>query len=188
MANPKTMSSLADDRDLARRAAEGDAMAQRAIYDRSSDRLFSLLCYQVGDRDEALDLLQDTFLRAFRNLASYRGDAPLDAWLRTIALRRAMDWKRRTLQKLKRTTGLEQVTASVDPQLGEGDPDHDALQRGLAQLSPNQRAVLLLHDWEGQSFEEIGQVLGCKPSTVRVHHARARERMRGLLGAEDGRS
>ena len=185
MASPRTVNDFADDRDLARRAHAGDVQAQRAIYDRASDRLFSLLCYQVGDRDEALDLLQDTFLRAFRKLDTYRGDAPLESWLRAIAMRRAMDWKRRTLQKLKKTTGLESVQDSVGPDLGEADPDHDALERGLAQLSPNQRAVLLLHDWEGQSFEEISAVLGCKPSTVRVHHARARERMRTLLESEE---
>ena len=185
MASPRTVTDFADDRDLARRAFAGDVQAQRVIYERSSDRLFSLLCYQVGDRDEALDLLQDTFLRAFRKLDSYRGDAPLESWLRVIAIRRAMDWKRRTLQKLKKTTGLDNVREVVDPDIGGASADYDALQRGLSQLSPNQRASLLLHDWEGHSFEEIGEILGCKPSTVRVHHARARERMRTLLESED---
>lgn len=173
--------ALAEDRELARRAAGGDVLAQRYIYDRSSDRLFSLLCYQVGDREDALDLLQETFLRAFSNLDTYRGHAPLEAWLRTIALRRAMDWKRRALRRIQRTAGLHEVSGTKAPELGEADPERDAIGRALKELSANQRAVFLLREWEGRPFEEIGEMLGCKASTVRVHHARARERLRTLL-------
>jgi RNA polymerase sigma-70 factor (ECF subfamily) len=174
------------DRELARRAAEGDEAAWREIFDRTSDRLFALLRYQVGDRDEALDLLQETYLQAFRHLAAYRGDAPLEVWLRAISLRKAIDWKRTTLRRLKRTVVLKETAAKVDPP----DPqvhnatERVALDRALGSLSPMQRAALLLREWEEWSFREIADALGCSESTARVHHTRARARMRRFLGDE----
>ena len=177
------MSDLEQDLRLAERAAGGDETAWKAIYDSTSDRLFSLLCYQVGDREQALDLLQDTYLRAFSKLGTYRGDAPLSVWLRRIAFRKAMDWKRTILQRIKRTVELNDTTAVEHPNTEHIRFDHEraAFTAALASLSPNQRAVLLLREWEAWSFEEVADLLGCKPSTARVHHVRAKEKMRTLL-------
>jgi RNA polymerase sigma-70 factor (ECF subfamily) len=60
--------------------------------------------------------------------------------------------------------------------------ESESLERALGRLSTNQRAVLLLHEWEGLSFKEISLELGCKESTVRVHHVRAKQKMRDALG------
>ncbi|MEZ4654867.1 MAG: RNA polymerase sigma factor [Candidatus Eisenbacteria bacterium] len=177
------MSDLERDRELAERAAGGDQVAWKTIYDETSDRLFALLCYQVGDREQALDLLQDTYLRAFSRLDGYRGDAPLSVWLRRIAFRKAMDWKRGLLQRLKRTVELNETTAAEFPEVDHVRFDHEkaAFEGALAALSPNQRAVLILREWESWSFEEIAGALRCKASTARVHHVRAKEKMRQLL-------
>lgn len=177
------MSDLEQDRRLAERAAGGDESAWKAIYDSTCDRLFSLLCYQVGDREQALDLMQDTYLRAFSKLDSYRGDAPLSVWLRRIAFRKAMDWKRTILLRIKRTVELDETTAVYQPEIGHIRFDHEkaAFTAALATLSPNQRAALILREWESWSFEEVAELLGCKPSTARVHHVRAKEKMRTLL-------
>lgn len=178
------MNDTQRDRELARRAAEGDEAAWRQIYDSTCDRLFSLLCYQLGDRQEARDLLQDTYVKAYVRLDSYRGDAPLPAWLRTIAIRLAADWKRSTLQRIKRTVGITDRTGVVEPDVAgvRFRSESASLEQALARLSTNQRAVLLLHEWEGLSFQEISQELGCKESTVRVHHVRAKQKMRDALG------
>jgi RNA polymerase sigma factor (sigma-70 family) len=64
------------------------------------------------------------------------------------------------------------------------DSEHRALYRALAALSHRQRAALLLREWEGRSFREIAEMLGCGESTARVHHARARERMRIAMRGE----
>ncbi len=172
------------DRNLARRAAAGDESAWRSLYDATADRLFSLLAYQVGDRDEALDLLQETFVRAWTHLGSYRGDAPLAQWLRRIAWHLAMDWKRSALKRIKRSVELHESTAWVGPDTGHVRfaSERAALNRALAKLSGHQRAALLLREWDGLDYREIAAILRCKESTVRVHHTRARERMQGLLG------
>ena len=178
---------LQSDRNLTERARRGDAAAWRAIYDSTCDRLFAFLCYQMGNRDEARDVLQETYLLAFRRLGTYRGEAPLEVWLRCIALGRSIDWKRVFLRRLKRTARLDESSALVEPDI-QGvrfDSENSALHRALGKLSHHQRAALLLREWEGRSFREIAELLGCVESTARVHHARARERMRAALGQEE---
>ena len=171
------------DLDLSRRAAGGDEMAWREIYERTCDRLFSLLCYQIGNREEALDLLQETYLRAFNRLGEYRGDAPIEAWVRVIALRKAIDWKRTILRRWKRTVELTESLVKVGPPETEihSRREGEELDRALATLSPRQRAALLLREWEGRSYREIAGVLRCKEGTARVHHTRACARMRKAL-------
>ena len=161
---------------------EGNA-SWREIFESTCDRLFAFLCFQVGDREEARDLLQETYLQAWRSLGTYRGDAPLEAWLRSIALRKSLDWKRTWLRRLKKTVGLQESLLTVEPDLDGVRFDSEDLQlrQGLAALSEHQRAALLLREWEGRSFREIADLLGCKESTARVHHTRARERMRAAL-------
>jgi RNA polymerase sigma-70 factor, ECF subfamily len=179
-------SDLECDRNLSERARGGDPAAWRAIYESTCERLFAFLCYQVGDRDEARDLLQDTYLQAFRRLATYRAEAPIEVWLRAIALGRSLDWKRVALRRLKRTTRLDEAAAIVAPDAGgvRFESEDGALRNALAALSPHQRAALLLREWEERSFHEIAGLLGCAESTARVHHTRARERMRAALGGE----
>ncbi len=171
------------DHELSERAVRGDADAWRILYESTCDRLFAFLRYQVGDRDEARDVLQETYLYAFRRLESYRGEAPLEAWLRAIALGRSIDWKRVILRRLKRTAPLGEASARVEPDLHavRFDSEGAALRQALRELSHHQRAALLLREWEGRSFHEIAGLLGCAESTARVHHARARERMRRSL-------
>jgi RNA polymerase sigma-70 factor (ECF subfamily) len=174
---------LSIDRELARKAASGEEASWKRIFDETFQRLFSLLCFQVGDRDEAKDLLQETYLQAYRRLADYRGEAPLEVWLRAIALRKACDWRRSVLRKVRRTVPLLEETVRVDPpeHAGPSEAERAALRRALNRISARQRAALLLREVEERSFAEIGAALGCNESTARVHHTRARQRLRGLL-------
>lgn len=177
------MRDCSPDLELAQLAAGGDEASWRTIFERTRDRLFGLLCYQVGNREEALDLLQETYLQAFRHLHDYRGDAPLEAWLRMIALRKAIDWKRSVLKRLKRMRELKETTVTVDPAPTKAhfDSERSALKDALESLSSIQRAVILLREWEQWSFREIANALNCKESTARVHHTRARNKMRKIL-------
>jgi RNA polymerase sigma-70 factor (ECF subfamily) len=175
------------DLELAKRAADGDESAWRTIYDATCERLFSLLCYQVGNREEALDLMQETYMRAHARLRSYRGEAPLAYWIRRIALSRAFDWKRSALMKLGRTVTIRETTRTIPPEVQHVRfaSEEARLQKALSSLTRNQRAVLLLHEWEEHTFQEIAELLHCKPGTVRVHHARAKERMRRALSGHE---
>jgi RNA polymerase sigma-70 factor (ECF subfamily) len=169
------------DLDLARRAISGDGSAWHEIVESSCDRLFAFLCYQTGEREDALDLLQETYLAAFRRLPGYRGEAPISAWLRVIALRKAIDWKRTVLRRMKKTVALRESTLTGDPPADlrvHFDSERSALYRALTSLSPLQRAAFLLREWEEWSFAEIAQAIGTGEGTARVHYTRARRRLR----------
>lgn len=175
------------DMELARRAADGEQESWRTIYASTCDRLFSLLCGITRDPDEALDLLQETYVKALHRIDTYRGEAPLEAWLRAIAVRKALDWRRSVLRRMRTMTRLGEETESVEPAAPakvEAASDRRLLMDALSRVSPSQRAALLLRECEGMSFREVAAAMGCKESTARVHHAKARERMRGFLGDE----
>ncbi|MFN0149664.1 MAG: RNA polymerase sigma factor [bacterium] len=176
-------SDIRTDWDLARQAAGGCEEAWRAIYERTADKLFAFLCYQSGNREDALDLMQETYLQAQRRLESYRGEAPLGSWLRTIALRKSLDWRRRVLSPMRRTLELTENTAIVEEEsdVVQFHSEKAALHRALKTLSPQQRAALLLREWDGLSFREIASMIGCQENTARVHHTRAREKMRDRM-------
>jgi RNA polymerase sigma-70 factor (ECF subfamily) len=182
-------SDLQSDRDLTERARRGDPAAWRALYDSTCERLFAFLCYQTGNRDEARDILQETYLQAFRSLDGYRGEAPLAVWLRSIALGRSIDWKRVILRRLQRAAKLEEAGLRVEPDIHgvRFASENHALHRALGKLSHQQRAALLFREWDELSFAEIAGLLGCAESTARVHHARARERMRTVLRGNEQR-
>lgn len=173
------------DRVLALRASEGDERAWREIYDATRERLFALLVYQIGNRDEALDVLQETYLHAFKGLAAYEGRGSLESWLCGIAIRRALDWKRRLLGPFKRTSSIEDVPLP-DEGAPQADPEEGRrLRRALEGLPQRQRSALVLHEWMGYAFAEIGQMLGISEATARVHAFRARDALRALMSEPD---
>ena len=181
MTDPDMDSQINPDLELARRAAAGDEAAWRAIYVATRERLFSLLVYQLGHRDEAMDVLQDTYVSAIRSIGRYRGEGSLEAWMAGIAYHQAQGWKRRFLKKRKRT---EVLADDFDPAAPPG-PDHEAkrqLVAALAKLPERQRHAVLLHEWMGYSFADIAGILGTSESTARVHAFRGREALRALLG------
>jgi len=169
------------DRELAERAGKGDNAAWREIYDSTRQRLFALIFYHLGDREEALDVLQETYTTAVRGIAKYRGEGSLESWLCGIALRRARDWKRRVLTRLRRTESLDENPRAAGAAPPESLDERRLLRRALASLSPKQRAAFLLHEWMGYSFAEAGAVLGIAEATARVHGHRARESLRKIL-------
>jgi RNA polymerase sigma-70 factor (ECF subfamily) len=171
------------DRELALQAAGGDNVAWREIYEATCQPLFNFLCYQVGERETAKDLLQDTYLSALQNLERYRGDGSLLSWLRTIALRKCLDWRRSAWQRIKRISHVPETIQAPPPRQTEARLELTSVgfRRALAQLSKQQRAALLLRELEDLSFEEVAASLGCKEATARVHYHRGQQKLKKML-------
>lgn len=180
---PETV-AFPEDLALARRAALRDEAAWREIYDVSRDRLFALLSYYTGGREEALDLLQETYLSAIRSIDRYGGDGSLMSWLAVIAIRRARDWRRKLVQwKRKHEALATQQSEDYAP----APDEHMRLQvrQAVARLKGQQRGAFLMREMEGMSFRDIGDALACDEGTARVHYFRARQTMKSLLEPDE---
>jgi RNA polymerase sigma-70 factor (ECF subfamily) len=131
----------------------------------------------VGDRGRAEEITQDAFVQMLRHWSSVRGYERPDAWVRRVAIRIAVKQAKRERMRGERER-LAVVRADPTPL-----PDPD-LAASVAQLSPMQRAAVVLFYWEDLSVFDIARALGVSESTVKQHLFRARARLAGLLGEE----
>ncbi len=159
----------------------GDALAQRHLFDRFKNPLFAVCLRYARDRPEAQDMLQDAFLVIFRDLCQYRGDGPLDAWLRRVTVRSA-------LQSLRRKNPLrfaEDFDAlphdSGEPYLPDEEMNSDAILRMVQQLPPGYRTVFNLRCMEAFSYPEIAAELRITESSVRSQYTRACKHLRDMV-------
>ena len=141
--------------DLLARARAGEQTALSALYRSLSPRVYSLGLRMLQNPAEAEEVLQDTFVEAFRKLQQYRGDAPFWYWLRQVAVNKALS---RIRQRKNWASVLETVTEDAGP---TADPATELdLERALARLPAVTRSVLLLHDVEQYTHREIGDLMG----------------------------
>ncbi len=170
-----------DEHELIGRVRAGDGAAERALYDAHVDRVFRLAYRFTGDDELARDCTQDTFIRAFERLASFRGDAKFSTWLHAIATSVALNALRKVKRFRQRETDLD--TATGLPAAGrEAEPDlKRRLARAIDDLPPGYRTVFVMHDVEGYTHEEIGAALGIEAGTSKAQLSRARAKLREAL-------
>jgi RNA polymerase sigma-70 factor (ECF subfamily) len=175
-----------DDVGLAARALAGDAAAWEAIVERHWKSVWALSRRIVRDLHGAEEVTQETFLLIQERLAEYRGHGPLCGWIHTICRRQAFDELRRR-GRLAREVSIEERAepgGGVGP-AEEGWVRHIDLERALARLDEDERDAVLMRAI-GYTSEELGQMLGVAPTTVRSRIARARARLAGQLEAGYG--
>lgn len=152
---------------LAAAAREGDDVAVAALVRHTHDDVRKL-CAALGSFGEVDDLIQETYLKAFRSLTSFRGDAPFRAWLLTIARRTCADHVRRR-QRDRRL--IEQVRASTPDDRG---PVREHTEELLHLLDPERRDAFVLTQLLDLSYEEAATILECPIGTIRSRVSRAR--------------
>lgn len=160
-----------------RSAQAGDRTAYSILVRRHQASLHRHLARMVGSQDEALDLTQETFLRAWQALAQWEPGAQFRTWLFRIASNAALDVlrRRKTVQFVPMDDAFEAADAGAGPErLAQGAQQLRLLQAALARLTPEHREVLLLREIEDMSYEEIGRVLALTEGTVKSRLARAR--------------
>jgi len=183
-----TMTQRTDDATLVRLCRTGRPEVFGELVERHQDRLHAALTRFLGDTEEARDLLQDAFLNAYRKLDQFQGESSFSTWVYRIAMNLALSRRR----KRKRLFGWwdregsappdpSDLSATSDPTANLERAELEALvQRALSQLPPEARAVIILRDLEGLSYEEIAEILGVPIGTVRsrLHRARGELRLR----------
>ena len=167
------------EQDLIQSARQGDADAIRRLYDRHSSQVYAVARRLTGDDALAEDCAQEAWMRALRGLPSYRGDAAFSTWLHRIAINSALGVRRQVWQRQDRESPLQETIPSPYPH--EAPVLRLRLERALKALPQGMRQVLILHDVEGFTHQEIGDLLGVDPGTSKSQLFRARAKMRAHL-------
>ena len=189
-----------DDRALVRAAQRGDGEAFRRLVERYQRRVVQLALGMTKDPDEAMDIAQETFVRVHRYLPSFKGDSSFFTWTYRIAMNLCLDAQRRRGRsgrvELEEGDEAEIEAAMEPPSAALAGPQRQALnselrgriEEALAGLSEKHRAILLLREVEGLSYEELSKVLGIRKGTVmsRLFHARLnmQKKLREYLGED----
>lgn len=173
------------ERELIQRARAGEHVALREIVDLHKDRLYAFIWRMIRDHHDAEDICQEAFLKAFASLDTFSSEYRFSTWLFTIGYRVCLNHLRR-----RRTAAAELdvalLQADSDPVGGHAQSEEAARVSGLVwsavdQLSPPQRATVLLFYRHDFGCQEIAQVLQLPPATVKSHLHRARAKLRELL-------
>ena len=162
------------DTTLIQRWKEGDERAATALVERHATALARYVA-SMGERDGAEEVVQDTFVRAFASLESFRGDSSLRTWLFTIARRLVVD-RRRAFRRRREVGNLDDVDAATEFTALDGLIASEAQKKvwgAVGKLSPTQREVFLLRVNEGLSYKEIAEVAGTTEGAARVHYHNA---------------
>jgi RNA polymerase sigma-70 factor, ECF subfamily len=170
--------SRQEDLELVSRCRAGNTGAMRMLYEAHSKKVYAMALRLTGSVADAEDVVQDTFIRAFRFLESYRGDAALGTWLCRICINQCRD----RYQKSARMSPdeLAQDTLAA-PQVSSDGLAKKTLERALLRLPEGYREILVMHDVMEMEHEEIAQVLGVQVGTSKSQLHKARSKMRELL-------
>jgi RNA polymerase sigma-70 factor (ECF subfamily) len=175
------------------RAKAGDQAAFEAIVQRYERQIYSFVYRMMGDADDAYDLTQDCFVRAYRNLGKTNDDLNVSAWLHRIASNACLDVLRRRKRirwlpwDTSKHEGMLEASAADDPErTAVARETTSAVQQTLQRMSPRNRAALIMREYEGLSCEEIGDILGLSRSAVKSVLFRSRDEFRKLYLAAEG--
>jgi len=178
---------------LVKRAQRGDLGAYDELVRRYQERIYSTVYHMTSNHEDATDLTQESFIKGFRALKSFKGDSSFFTWLYRIAINKTINFLKQ--RKHRHTMSLDNLdfNAEHDPELvaliSERTPRRDTslaelqerLNEAMQKLSEVHRLVVTLHDIEGLPHEEIGRLLDCNVGTVRSRLFYARQQLQAYL-------
>src|SRR5438132_5170671 len=184
------------DEELVARSIRGDNESFDQLILRWERPIYALAYRTIGREEDARDVCQETFLRAFRGLSAFRGQAKFSSWLYRIALNLCRDWLRRErrapVTQLPEHTDLLELAAASEP--SESIEDLVARQdlarqveSVMAELPEEQRTAIVLKEYHGLTFQEIADLMGCPLSTVKTRMYQGLSVLRRELTKRPGR-
>ncbi len=190
---PTPDTSQPHDRALVAAASRGDLAAYDQLVRRHQSRIYGLVYNMTSSKEDAEDLVQDVFVKAFSSLKGFRGTSSFYTWIYRIAINRTINFLKR--RKKRQALSLNDVDERVerDPAYVElsarESPVRDTsllelqekLNKALLTLSEKHRTVVVLHDIQGLPHEEIARITGCSAGTVRSRLFYARQQLQGEL-------
>lgn len=170
-----------DEAELIERSRKGDSEAFGVLVERYQRRVVGVALAVVHNQDDAIELAQETFVRAFENLSKFESRSSFSTWLYRIAANLAIDfWRREGRHVVLHGEDADNEISKLPTSQGDAFKEVSRselsvrLKQALEELTPEHRAVILLREVEGMSYDEISDLLQCPRGTVmsRLHYAR----------------
>jgi RNA polymerase sigma-70 factor, ECF subfamily len=188
---------IGDEAELIERAKKGDSKAFGNLVERYQRRVIGVALAVVRNQDDAIELAQETFIRAYENLVRFESRSSFSTWLYRIAANLAIDFRRRegrhnVLRGEEADAELSRMPSAVGDSFRAAHRSElgQRINEALKELTAEHRAVILLREVEGLSYDEISEVMQCPRGTVmsRLHYARGRLRdiLKDLGGNSEG--
>ena len=183
-----------DEKELVRRARRGDLRAYDELVKRYQERIYATIYHMTSNHEDANDLAQDAFIKAFQALKSFKGGSSFYTWLYRIAVNKTINFLKQRKNRTHMSLNDVDFNAEHDPDLmaliSDNNPRRAAgltelqkkLNEALLKLSEPHRMVVVLHDVQGQSHDEIAEIMDCNIGTVRSRLFYARQQMQSFLG------
>jgi RNA polymerase sigma-70 factor (ECF subfamily) len=166
---------------LIRHACDGEGPAVRALYERYAPRVYAVVRRIAGDDDLAQDYAQEAWIRAIQALPTFRGDSRFSTWLHRIAVNSALQSLRKADNRAKRRQPMPSEETLAAPSIAGDTLLRRRLEAAMQELPDGMRQVLILHDIEGFTHDEIGDMLGVTAGTSKSQLFKSRVKMRTLL-------
>jgi RNA polymerase sigma-70 factor (ECF subfamily) len=178
---------------LVRRSRRGDLKAYDDLVRRYQERIYATIYHMTSNHEDANDLAQESFIKAFQALGSFKGGSSFYTWLYRIAVNKTINFLKQRKNRTHMSLNDLDFNAEHDPDLmaliSHKTPQRDAglnelqekLNAALLKLSEQHRLVVVLHDVQGQSHEEIAKVMDCNIGTVRSRLFYARQQLQSEL-------
>lgn len=166
--------------DIIKGSIEGDARMQEALYRQFSPKMYAVCLRYAGQPEDAQDILQEGFIKVFRNLERFRGDGSFEGWMRRIFVNTAIEHYRKAVNLYPVTEQQEENTTDRGWNAFDGLTAKD-LTKLIQGLSPGYRTVFNLYVVEGYTHKEIGDMLGISEGTSKSQLARAKNILQSLV-------
>ncbi len=178
---------------LVRRAKDGDLPAYDELIQRYQERIYATVYHMTANHEDANDLAQETFIKAFKALHSFKGDSSFYTWIYRIAVNKTINFLKQRRNRTHMSLNDVDFNMEHDPDMlalvSHNTPHRAAklselsasLNAALLKLSEVHRMVVVLHDVQGVPHEEIGKLMNCNVGTVRSRLFYARQQLQALL-------
>lgn len=168
------------DSDLIRGCIQGDRRMQQALYEKFSGKMYAVCLRYTKDEDEAQDVLQDGFIKVFRNLEKFRGEGSFEGWVRRIFVNTSIEYYRKAVN-LKPVTEKEERTLEDQDLSAMDNMNEKEIIKLINELSPGYKTVFNLYVIEGYSHKEIADMMGISEGTSKSQLARAKAVLQKMI-------
>ncbi|MDB6018528.1 MAG: polymerase, sigma-24 subunit, subfamily [Pedosphaera sp.] len=192
-ANPAPPNAPVEEMELVRRARDGDMAAYDDLVRRYQERIYATVYHMTSNHEDASDLAQESFIKAYQALKSFKGGSSFYTWIYRIAVNKTINFLKQRKNRAQMSLNDLDFNAEHDPDLvaliSDKTPRRDInlaelqekLNEAMQKLSEHHRIVVTLHDVQGLSHEEIAKIMDCNIGTVRSRLFYARQQMQAYL-------